>query len=60
MDILNISIKRKTKSLIGLIKQGEDFVIACSKSGLGHKKAKNILFNNRVKYKRKTTDLISV
>lgn len=55
MQQLNTSVKRKTKSLIGLLKQDEDFIIACSKSGLSLKKAKNILFYNRVKYKKQIT-----
>jgi|GEM_PF-4899059 hypothetical protein len=52
MTLLNTSIKRKTKILIGLLSKGEDFVIACSKSGLSAKKAKNILFYNRISYKK--------
>lgn len=51
-ELFSSSIKRKTAILIGLVKQGEDFITACSKSGLSTKKAKNILFYNRIKYKK--------
>jgi hypothetical protein len=51
-ELYNTSIKRKTKSLIGLLKRGEEFTTACSKSGLSIKKAKNILFYNKVSYKK--------
>lgn len=52
MEEFSSSIKRKTKILIGLLGRGEDFVIACSKSGLSAKKAKNILFYNRSHHKK--------
>lgn len=52
MEEFSSSIKRKTKILIGLLDRGENFQIACSKSGLSTKKAKNILFYNKIHHKK--------